>query len=177
MFIGLVMSGAWGCFDEFNRLKEDQLSAIADQIQSIQYALKNREKNLVILHKTIPINHHMAVFITMNPVGGSYGGRSNLPSNLKALFRPVAMGLPDKCKIVEVGLLSDGFRHANVLSQKLIHVFSSAQCMLSFKRHYDWGLRSLKSIIRSSGKNRRGLINKGMTVDELVDLEVSAGQY
>ncbi len=28
-----VKSGAWGCFDEFNRLKEDQLSAVSQQIQ------------------------------------------------------------------------------------------------------------------------------------------------
>jgi len=32
--------GAWGCFDEFNRLKEDQLSAVSDMIQVIQAALK-----------------------------------------------------------------------------------------------------------------------------------------
>ena len=35
IFIGIVMTGAWGCFDEFNRLKEEQLSAIANQIQQI----------------------------------------------------------------------------------------------------------------------------------------------
>jgi dynein heavy chain 2 len=30
---GIVKCGAWGCFDEFNRLREDQLSAISQQIQ------------------------------------------------------------------------------------------------------------------------------------------------
>lgn len=33
ILMGIVKCGAWGCFDEFNRLKEDQLSAISQQIQ------------------------------------------------------------------------------------------------------------------------------------------------
>ena len=38
--------GAWGCFDEFNRLKEDQLSAISQQIQLIQDAIKAKRPSL-----------------------------------------------------------------------------------------------------------------------------------
>lgn len=34
--------GAWGCFDEFNRLEERMLSAVSQQVQTIQEALKDK---------------------------------------------------------------------------------------------------------------------------------------
>lgn len=152
IFIGLVKCGAWGCFDEFNRLLEEQLSAISQQIQVIQYAIKQGEPSLEILNRQIEVNKNAGIFVTMNPAGKGYGGRSKLPDNLKQLFRPVAMSKPDNELIAEVLLFAEGFKSSKQLAQKLIPLFTLSSQLLSPQQHYDWGLRALKTILTVGGE-------------------------
>ena len=152
IFMGLVKCGAWGCFDEFNRLLPDQLSEISQQIQVIQAAIKARQPRMELEGTTTEVDANAGIFVTMNPAGKGYGGRSKLPDNLKALFRAVAMSAPNNEMIAEVMLYSEGFAHAKALAVKLVAIFSLSKQLLSPQQHYDWGLRALKTVLRVGGQ-------------------------
>jgi dynein heavy chain 1 len=155
IFVGLCQCGAWGCFDEFNRLEERILSACSQQIQLIQTALKEAAKEVEILGKPVKLHSDAGIFVTMNP---GYAGRSNLPDNLKQLFRPIAMIKPDRELIGQVMLFSQGFQTAEVLSGKIVPLFKLCEEQLSAQSHYDFGLRALKSVLVSAGNLKRAFL-------------------
>ncbi|CAH1756141.1 13650_t:CDS:10 [Entrophospora sp. SA101] len=169
IFVGLCQVGAWGCFDEFNRLEERILSAVSQQVQTIQLGLKaivdNPSAEVEIVGKNLRVNSNTGIFITMNP---GYAGRSNLPDNLKKLFRSIAMTKPDRELIAQVMLYSQGFRTAEILASKVVPLFNLCAEQLSPQAHYDFGLRALKSVLVSAGNLKRerlqtlrGLIKSG----------------
>lgn len=157
ILIGLSQVGAFGCFDEFNRLEEAQLSAVSQQIETIQlgllkFAHTNDVKIEIIEGNSIPLNENVGLFITMNP---GYAGRSELPDNLKRLFRNLAMTTPDSNLIAQTLFSSQGFREAETLSRKIVPLFQLCKEQLSSQSHYDFGLRALKQVLTSAGNIKR----------------------
>ena len=152
IFKGLAQTGAWGCFDEFNRITVEVLSVIAVQVKSIQDAIKESKKIFDFMGEEIPLTPTVGIWITMNP---GYAGRAELPENLKALFRPCAMCVPNLGLIAEIMLVAEGFLEARILSRKFITLYTLCKELLSKQDHYDWGLRSIKSVLVVAGALKR----------------------
>lgn len=119
-FKGLASSGAWCCFDEFNRMNIEVLSVIAQQLLILFRAKKLQSLDkLQFEGSEIQANYSFSVFVTMNP---GYQGKVELPDNLKSIFRVCAMIVPNNDIITEIILYSQGFKFAKNLSQIIVSI-------------------------------------------------------
>ena len=152
IFKGVASSGAWVCFDEFNRLIPEVLSVCTVQYKSVCDGIAANSVRIRVEGDEVTLDPTCGAYITMNP---GYLGRSELPEGLKALFRPMTVMVPDLVLICENMLMAEGFITAKELASKFYCLYSLLKALLSAQLHYDWGLRAIKSVLVVAGSFKR----------------------
>ena len=77
--------------------------------------------------------------------------RGELPGDLQALLRPMAMMVPDCAMIGEIMLYAFRFGEARVLEKKTVSTFKLSSEQLSAQDHYDYAMRAVKATIEACG--------------------------
>lgn len=95
---------------------------MAQQILSILTALAQKLARFVLEGADITLVATCGIFITMNP---GYAGRTELPDNLKSMFRPISMMVPDSSMIAEINLFGEGFHNTRTLAKKVIRAITT----------------------------------------------------
>jgi dynein heavy chain 2 len=82
------------------------------------------------------------------------------------------MTKPDNDLIAEVILYSEGFKEAKSLGKKLVSLFNLSRELLSLQQHYDWGLRALKTVLKSCGSLLQSIKKQNKQVDSNEEMEI-----
>ena len=144
LLFGIAQVGAWSCFDEFNRLNENVLSAVTSNIHLIQDSLYSGKDSVNLKSKSIPIQRSTGIFITLNP---HYKGRSKLPEILKNMFKEFSYYVPQELEIINGVLETQGFNQNKKISANFLNFVTILKDSCSNQLHYDFGLRTIKRIL------------------------------
>ncbi|RLU19225.1 hypothetical protein DMN91_007782 [Ooceraea biroi] len=172
-FKGVVSCGAWICFKNFNKLKLELLSAIAQNLTQMMQAVSSNLKTVSFEGCNLDLDASGNICINISLEQSKH---TDLPDNLKVLFRSVSMIAPDIYKIVEVGLFAGGFLHAKDLAAKLVVSYKLLTDHLRGKHYfYNLGASSLKTVIAAATSMKRNIPNENeytLLLRSMIDVNI-----
>uniref|UniRef100_A0A8D8RBM8 Dynein heavy chain 2, axonemal n=1 Tax=Cacopsylla melanoneura TaxID=428564 RepID=A0A8D8RBM8_9HEMI len=160
IFTGLAKQGSWFVFDEFDRVRFDVMSVAAQNLTTLFQALSERSTSVCLEGQTVRIRRTAGVFICTTTDTNRRQrpdllnvSRTELPDNLKTMFRPVCMMVPDAQYITEVKLFLMGFNPDNcqALAVAITTLYTMLHDQLSVQVVYDFRLRALVSLLDYAG--------------------------
>ncbi|XP_068697910.1 dynein axonemal heavy chain 8-like [Montipora foliosa] len=151
VIVGLAEEGCWGLLDEFHRVNAECLSVMLFEIQAIFLSLRGGLSTCTLEDgKEVIVKPNFSVFLTISTHGNTF----EIPPELRAMFRSVAMVLPDTSVILRAYCAGQGFKSPKILADRLKLVGDICKGQLSGKSHHKFSLSSLVGVIQNAGSKR-----------------------
>ncbi|XP_026667107.1 dynein heavy chain 12, axonemal-like [Ceratina calcarata] len=146
IFRGFITCGTWLCFENFDELPSDLLSRITEGLTTTFQAIARKLGRVTLEGVSLKINPtgHISIVTKLDPFRCS-----NIPDNLKVLFRTTSMIMPDTRRIVEVEISAGGVINSKLLASKLITLYEILSDQLWCESCNNFNMYSIKAIIRS----------------------------
>lgn len=171
---GMISCGAWICFESFDRLRVELLSAIAQSLTRIRQAVSSSSKTVNLIDGCdLILNTCGYVCVSVDTERSGY---TDLPDNLRILFRCTSMMTPDIERIAEIELFAGGFCHARDLAAKLAVGYKLLAEGLAEGRRYNFGASSLRIVVATAIGMRRNFPNvseHALLLRSMIDVNMS----
>ncbi|XP_029452717.1 dynein gamma chain, flagellar outer arm-like [Rhinatrema bivittatum] len=150
---GTALDGCWSCFDDFHLLSKDATSVFMLGAQIIYDALKAKIPTCTLFNgQEIAVDMNCSLFLTVH----WRPGFQKLPRETLALFRMVALVVPDLAVLLRRKLSSLVFKSPKVLAQRLQLISDLVKEQLPEKCHHHVSLQCLLGVISRAGQKREG---------------------
>ena len=157
LFKGLCHGSVWGCFQGFDRMALPVLNAVAQLVLTLTTAMRNKSTSLAFPGEVelVPLGTHIGYFITMTTtMKRGCLSKQDLPHSLTSMFRKLAFMVPDKELIVRAWLCAGGYINYTELGKKIVALYRICEVQLSKRKHYDFGLRNILSVLSTMSESR-----------------------
>jgi len=137
LFIGAASSGTWLHLSNIHLLKHDNISYIFDAMRLLHNSRVSGNPKFKLDDYSVEIKNHCRIFLSTNI--DTINSCTKIPPQLRSFTRPLAVSCPSIKKIIEIKLLSYGFKSAKIISNKMetcinsvIRIFSLSKSQMGF---------------------------------------------
>lgn len=120
--IGTASSGAWCVISDIDTMPHHVLSVLHDTIRNHSSAIAAGNARITLCQRFIDLSKTSRIFLTSD---SSYEYSTNIPQQLRAFVRSVAIRDPEYKRVCSIKLMALGFHDVDDLAKKLSSVIST----------------------------------------------------
>jgi len=154
---GIVISGVWGCFVDFDRISPSVLSLLTDHFQIIRNAVSSDFKKVMFHDNEIPISPMFNIFTIHN----LYTNSRSVPYSIRNHFRSIIYNSFDIARYLSLSLSLIGFSNYELLSHKIVYSLEQINIQYDNPYRYSFGIKFINIFLSDLKLSLANVSNQG----------------